>query len=76
MKYGTEEGPSSVPYFTPSVQRVAAAGRKPQNRPLSKLNAGTFALRNAAGNKQIDNVLYVKNTQYMSFEGFFTSKCF
>jgi len=27
------------------VQRVAPAGRKPQNRPLSKLNTGRFALR-------------------------------
>jgi len=32
--------PSSMPNFTPSVQRVAPAGRKPQNRPLSKLNTG------------------------------------
>jgi len=29
----------------PSVQRVAPAGDKPQNRPLSKLNTGRFALR-------------------------------
>jgi len=27
------------------VQRVAPAGEKPQNRPLSKLNTGRFALR-------------------------------
>ena len=29
----------------PSVQRVAPAGEKPQNRSLSKLNIGRFALR-------------------------------
>jgi len=38
MKFGT----SSVPNFTPSVQRVAPAGRKPQNRPMSKLNTGAL----------------------------------
>jgi len=27
------------------VQRVAPAGEKPQNRPLSKLNTGRLALR-------------------------------
>ena len=34
-----------MPNFTPSVQRVALRGEKPQNRPLSKLNTGRFALR-------------------------------
>ena len=29
----------------PSVQRVAPAGEKPHNRPLSKLNTGRLALR-------------------------------
>ena len=38
-------GPFYMPNLIPSVQRVAPAGRKPQNRPLSKLNTGTFALR-------------------------------
>ena len=34
VKFGMEEG-TSVPNFTPSVQRVALQGEKPQNRPLS-----------------------------------------
>jgi len=32
-------------FYPPSVQRVAPAGRKTSNRPLSKLNTGRFALR-------------------------------
>ena len=34
-----------MPNFTPSMQRVALLGEKPQNRSLSKLNTGSFALR-------------------------------
>jgi len=39
---GGGEVPSFVLNFTPppSVQRVAPAGQKPQNRPLSNLNTG------------------------------------
>jgi len=37
VKFGTE-----MPNFTPLVQRVAPAGEKHQNRPLSKLNTGAL----------------------------------
>ena len=36
--------PSHTPNFTPSVQRVAPAGRQPQNRPLIDLNNRRLAL--------------------------------
>ena len=42
---GETSVPSSVPKFTPSLQRVVAAGEKPQNRPLRNLNNRRFALR-------------------------------
>jgi len=42
VKFGMEEQSSSMPNFTPSVQRVAPAGRKTQNRPLSKLDTGSL----------------------------------
>ena len=34
-----------IPNFTPSVRRVAAAGEKPENRPLGNLSLYTGALR-------------------------------
>ena len=38
--------PSSAPNFTPNQCNVSPLrGEKPQNRPLSKLNTGRFALR-------------------------------
>jgi len=44
VKFGTEEG--TVPNFTPHRCNVSPLwGEKPQNRPLSKLNTGRFALR-------------------------------
>jgi len=51
VKFGMEEGTFDSPpprqISPPLVQRVSPAGDKPQNRPLSKLNTGTW--RNAAG---------------------------
>ena len=43
VKFGTEEGPSK---FHPHRCNVSPLrGDKPQNRPLTKLNTGRFALR-------------------------------
>jgi len=56
VKFGMEEGTEAQLHANispPSVQHVALAGRKSQNRPLSKLNTGAkparCAARNAAG---------------------------
>ena len=49
VKFGMEEGtfgPSSMPNFTPIRATCRPYGaKKPQNRPMSKLNTGRFALR-------------------------------
>jgi len=42
---GGEIWHGAMPNFTSSVQRVAPAGRKSSNRPLSKLNTGAALLR-------------------------------
>ena len=54
-KFGVEEstyiGRLPTPNFTPSVQRVAPAGRKPQKRPRVAEIPALCAARNAAGNQ-------------------------
>jgi len=46
MKFGTEEGPLLRAKFHPHRCNMSPLrGEKPQNRPLSKLNTGRFALR-------------------------------
>jgi len=48
VKFGMEEGTE----FHPNRCNVSPLwGEKRQNRPLSQLNTGAFASRNAAGNK-------------------------
>jgi len=41
VKFGMEEVPLRH-ISPPAVQRVASAGEKPQNRPLSNLNTGAL----------------------------------
>jgi len=48
VKFGTIH--SSMPNFTPSVQRVKTSKPQPQNRPLSNLNTVALRARSVAGN--------------------------
>jgi len=46
VKFGMDEGTSSMPNFTPNGATCRPCGaKKTQNRPLSKLNTGRLALR-------------------------------
>ena len=62
VKFGVAWRRGPLAKFHPHRCNVSPLrGEKPQNRPLSKLNTGRFALRNAAGNHRSDIKLQ-KNT--------------
>ena len=76
VKFGTEEGtqcPLLHAKFHPHRCNVSPLRvEKPQNRPLSKLNTGRFALRamlpvNSRNWKTVNDVLYKDNTGLRSF---------